>query len=75
MDSIVIGGNFLHSYNITTRMDTQSTAPTNDVDRISVELRVRDIEIKTRVPKKFRFPLFQRYLLLLFHIVHLLTLF
>lgn len=28
---------------------------------VSVELRVRDIEIKTRVPKKFRFPLFQRY--------------
>ncbi|KAG8907568.1 JmjC domain-containing histone demethylation protein 1 [Tulasnella sp. 417] len=36
IDSLVIGGNFLHSYNIST------------------QLKVRDIEIKTRVPKKFR---------------------
>lgn len=42
IDSLVIGGNFLHSYNIST------------------QLKVRDIEIKTRVPKKFRFPMFQR---------------
>ncbi|KAG9003942.1 JmjC domain-containing histone demethylation protein 1 [Tulasnella sp. JGI-2019a] len=41
-DSLVFGGNFLHSYNIVT------------------QLRVREIEIATRVPKKFRFPLFQR---------------
>ncbi|KAG8874642.1 JmjC domain-containing histone demethylation protein 1 [Tulasnella sp. 331] len=41
-DSLVFGGNFLHSYNIAT------------------QLRVREVEIATRVPKKFRFPLFQR---------------
>jgi hypothetical protein len=27
---------------------------------VSLELRVRDIEIATHVPKKFRFPLFTR---------------
>ncbi|KDQ12344.1 hypothetical protein BOTBODRAFT_34637 [Botryobasidium botryosum FD-172 SS1] len=42
VDTLVFGGNFLHSYNIGT------------------QLRVRDIEIATRVPKKFRFPYFQR---------------
>lgn len=42
VDSLVFGGNFLHSYNIAT------------------QLRVRQIEISTRVPKKFQFPLFQR---------------
>ncbi|KAG8892946.1 JmjC domain-containing histone demethylation protein 1, partial [Tulasnella sp. 403] len=42
VDSLVFGGNFLHSFNIST------------------QLRVREIEINTRVPKKFRFPLFQR---------------
>ncbi|CAE6420679.1 unnamed protein product [Rhizoctonia solani] len=41
-DSLVFGGNFLHSYNIAT------------------QLRVRDIEINTRVPKKFRFPFFTK---------------
>ncbi|KAG9089737.1 JmjC domain-containing histone demethylation protein 1, partial [Ceratobasidium sp. 392] len=41
-DSLVFGGNFLHSYNIAT------------------QLRVRDIEIATRVPKKFRFPFFTK---------------
>ncbi|KAF8484388.1 hypothetical protein JB92DRAFT_3028837 [Gautieria morchelliformis] len=42
MDSLVFGGNFLHSWNMAT------------------QLRVRDIEIATHVPKKFRFPLFTR---------------
>ncbi|KAG8748693.1 JmjC domain-containing histone demethylation protein 1 [Ceratobasidium sp. 414] len=41
-DSLVFGGNFLHSYNIAT------------------QLRVRDIEVATRVPKKFRFPFFTK---------------
>ncbi|CAE6435827.1 unnamed protein product [Rhizoctonia solani] len=41
-DSLVFGGNFLHSYNIAT------------------QLRIRDIEINTRVPKKFRFPFFTK---------------
>ncbi|CAE6433383.1 unnamed protein product [Rhizoctonia solani] len=41
-DSLVFGGNFLHSYNIPT------------------QLRIRDIEINTRVPKKFRFPFFTK---------------
>lgn len=39
-DSLVIGGNFLHSYNIAT------------------QLRVYQIELNTKVPKKFRFPYF-----------------
>ncbi|AAW44468.2 conserved hypothetical protein [Cryptococcus deneoformans JEC21] len=42
MDSIVFGGNFLHSYNV----DTQ--------------LRLRQIEIDTKVPQRFRFPMFDR---------------
>ncbi|KAK7056234.1 JmjC domain-containing histone demethylation protein 1 [Paramarasmius palmivorus] len=42
VDTLVFGGNFLHSYNVAT------------------QLRVRDIEIKTHVPKKFRFPLFSK---------------
>ncbi|KAF8526841.1 jumonji protein [Hysterangium stoloniferum] len=42
IDSLVFGGNFLHSWNIGT------------------QLRVREIEIATHVPKKFRFPLFTR---------------
>ncbi|KAI0653207.1 hypothetical protein C8Q70DRAFT_1037857 [Cubamyces menziesii] len=40
VDTLVFGGNFLHSYNVPT------------------QLRVRDIEIATHVPKKFRFPFF-----------------
>ncbi|KIP03676.1 hypothetical protein PHLGIDRAFT_110576 [Phlebiopsis gigantea 11061_1 CR5-6] len=39
-DTLVFGGNFLHSYNVAT------------------QLRVREIEISTHVPKKFRFPFF-----------------
>ncbi|KAI0075787.1 Clavaminate synthase-like protein [Panus rudis PR-1116 ss-1] len=41
-DTLVFGGNFLHSYNVAT------------------QLRVREIEIATHVPKKFRFPYFTR---------------
>ncbi|KAJ3974162.1 jumonji protein [Lentinula raphanica] len=41
-DTLVFGGNFLHSYNIQT------------------QLKVRDIEIRTQVPKKFRFPMFTK---------------
>lgn len=40
VDALVIGGNFLHSYNIAT------------------QLRVYQIELNTKVPKKFRFPYF-----------------
>ncbi|KAI9056652.1 Clavaminate synthase-like protein [Trametes sanguinea] len=40
VDTLVFGGNFLHSYNVPT------------------QLRVREIEIATHVPKKFRFPYF-----------------
>ncbi|TFY68072.1 hypothetical protein EVJ58_g1244 [Rhodofomes roseus] len=39
-DTLVFGGNFLHSYNV------------------PVQLKVREIEITTHVPKKFRFPHF-----------------
>ncbi|KAI0747786.1 Clavaminate synthase-like protein [Daedaleopsis nitida] len=42
MDTLVFGGNFLHSYNVST------------------QLRVREIEIVTHVPKKFRFPYFAK---------------
>ncbi|EIW60698.1 Clavaminate synthase-like protein [Trametes versicolor FP-101664 SS1] len=42
VDTLVFGGNFLHSYNVPT------------------QLRVREIEIATHVPKKFRFPFFAR---------------
>ncbi|KAJ3526806.1 hypothetical protein NM688_g8215 [Phlebia brevispora] len=40
VDTLVFGGNFVHSYNVAT------------------QLKVRDIEIATHVPKKFRFPYF-----------------
>lgn len=39
-DALVVGGNFLHSFNIPT------------------QLRVYDIELATKVPRKFRFPHF-----------------
>ncbi|OWZ77228.1 JmjC domain-containing histone demethylation protein 1 [Cryptococcus neoformans Bt85] len=42
MDSIVFGGNFLHSYNV------------------DIQLRLRQIEIDTKVPQRFRFPMFDR---------------
>ncbi|GLB35227.1 putative protein with domain family that is part of the cupin metalloenzyme superfamily [Lyophyllum shimeji] len=42
VDTLVFGGNFLHSYNVLT------------------QLRVRNIEIATQVPKKFRFPMFSK---------------
>ncbi|TRM56644.1 hypothetical protein BD626DRAFT_560748 [Schizophyllum amplum] len=42
MDTIVFGGNFLHSYSV------------------PMQLRIRDIEVATRVPKKFTFPYFVR---------------
>ncbi|THH09560.1 hypothetical protein EW145_g1926 [Phellinidium pouzarii] len=42
VDTLVFGGNFLHSYNIAT------------------QLRVREIESSTRVPKKFQFPFFTK---------------
>lgn len=41
-DTLVFGGNFLHSYNVAT------------------QLKVRNIEIATQVPKKFRFPMFSK---------------
>ncbi|TFY81734.1 hypothetical protein EWM64_g2277 [Hericium alpestre] len=41
-DTLVFGGNFLHSYNAQT------------------QLKVREIEIATHVPKKFRFPFFTK---------------
>ncbi|GAA5909279.1 [Histone H3]-lysine-36 demethylase [Sporobolomyces salmoneus] len=43
-DSIVIGGNFLHSLNIPT------------------QLRIYEIELATKVPKKFRYPHFVKLL-------------
>ncbi|KAI5834455.1 Clavaminate synthase-like protein [Schizophyllum commune Tattone D] len=42
VDTIVFGGNFLHSYSV------------------PMQLRIRDIEVATRVPKKFTFPYFSR---------------
>ena len=48
-DSLVIGGNFLHSFNIAT------------------QLRVYQIELNTKVPKKFRYPYFVS---LLWYVAH-----
>jgi len=42
VDSIVFGGNFVHSYDIPT------------------QLRLRQIEIDTKVPQRFRFPYFDK---------------
>ncbi|KAF8906029.1 jumonji superfamily protein [Gymnopilus junonius] len=42
VDTLVFGGNFLHSYDVAT------------------QLRVREIEIATQVPKKFTFPMFTK---------------
>lgn len=42
MNTIVFGGNFLHSYSIPT------------------QLRLRQIEIDTKVPQRFRFPFLER---------------
>ncbi|KAL6309229.1 JmjC domain-containing histone demethylation protein 1 [Sparassis latifolia] len=42
VDTLVFGGNFLHSYNV------------------AMQLKIREIEIATHVPKKFTFPLFVR---------------
>lgn len=42
VDSIVFGGNFVHSYDIAT------------------QLRLRQIEIDTKVPQRFRFPFFDK---------------
>ncbi|CED82643.1 F-box protein JEMMA and related proteins with JmjC, PHD, F-box and LRR domains [Phaffia rhodozyma] len=42
VDTLVFGGNFLHSYNI------------------PMQLKLQDIEIATEVPKKFRFPHFNK---------------
>ncbi|KAH8108208.1 jumonji protein [Cristinia sonorae] len=41
-DTVVFGGNFLHSFNVAT------------------QLRVREIEISTHVPKRFRYPHFTK---------------
>ncbi|EJF62505.1 Clavaminate synthase-like protein [Dichomitus squalens LYAD-421 SS1] len=41
-DTLVFGGNFLHSYNV------------------PMQLKIREIEIATHVPKKFRFPYFTK---------------
>ncbi|KAJ7582474.1 jumonji superfamily protein [Mycena floridula] len=42
VDTLVFGGNFLHSYDVPT------------------QLKIRQIEIATQVPRKFRFPLFSK---------------
>ncbi|TFK25004.1 JmjC domain-containing histone demethylation protein 1 [Coprinopsis marcescibilis] len=46
VDTMVFGGNFLHTYNVAT------------------QIKVRNIEIATQVPKKFRFPMFSRQVML-----------
>lgn len=68
MDSIVFGGNFLHSYNVDTREFPRSLdSPLNSIATDSFfsssggELRLRQIEIDTKVPQRFRFPMFDRY--------------
>lgn len=68
MDSIVFGGNFLHSYNVDTREYPRPLDPPfNSIAADSFfsssggELRLRQIEIDTKVPQRFRFPMFDRY--------------
>ena len=60
-DSLVFGGNFLHSYNVGTRKYLKyHPSVTYNLTRVT-ELKVIDIEKATRVPKKFRFPYFTKY--------------
>jgi len=59
VDTLVFGGNFLHSYDVPTRMFLFSLQ-FQALAHIPPELRVRDIEIATQVPKKFRFPMFTK---------------
>lgn len=61
VDTLVFGGNFLHSYNIATRKRCTISTITDNFDIEATELKVRDIEIATHVPKKFRFPYFVKY--------------
>ena len=60
MDSLVFGGNFLHSYNVGTRKYLECPYIAYGLTRMT-ELKVVDIEKTTRVPKKFRFPHFTKY--------------
>lgn len=62
-DSLVFGGNFLHSWNIATReqLAGHRSSEFELTSLLAAELRVRDLEIATKVPKKFRFPYFRRY--------------
>ena len=61
MDSLVFGGNFLHSYNVGTRKYLEChPGITCRLTRVT-ELKVVEIEKVTRVPKKFRFPYFSKY--------------
>ena len=53
-DAIVFGGNFLHSYDIPTR---EARLPLSLLKvMLIIELRLRQIEIDTKVPQMFRFP-------------------
>lgn len=55
-DSLVFGGNFLHSFNV------------------DMQLRIHQIEAKTRVPQKYRYPFFTQMLwFVLERYVHCLT--
>jgi len=60
VDTLVFGGNFLHSYNVSTREAFPCSLST-DLSLSLIELQVRDIEIRTQVPRKFRFPLFSKW--------------
>lgn len=59
MNSIVFGGNFVHSYDIPTRENPCDYGVTPTAADPS-ELRLRQIEIDTKVPQRFRFPFFDR---------------
>lgn len=58
IDTLVFGGNFLHSYNVATRESSQNCSVFGRPDDYLTELKIRDIELATHVPKKFRFPYF-----------------
>ncbi|KAF8964078.1 JmjC domain-containing histone demethylation protein 1 [Flammula alnicola] len=60
IDTLVFGGNFLHSYDVATRTCAEYYHSQSFPIDPFPELRVREIEIATQVPKKFTFPMFTK---------------
>jgi F-box/leucine-rich repeat protein 10/11 len=60
VDSLVFGGNFLHSLGIEVRAHAEATCapPTRSVS-VKGQLAVHSLERRTRISKKFCFPMFE----------------